>query len=323
MGQGAANQSNQQILLICDLTCGAPPISATSMYDNSDYPRIHGLGAIARDYSCILCDVWGVLHNGARSFEQSVDALIRFREDTGGAVSLITNAPRPHEPIELQLASLNVPESAFDAVVTSGDVTLSLIKKAILDDEKIWFIGPERDESIFDGLDPTLCDADEASVMVCTGLFDDTKEEPADYVPTLERMLERNVPMICANPDIVVDRDGQHIFCAGAIAEAYRALGGRVDLAGKPYGPIYDAAFERLEAATGIRFSVDRTLCIGDGINTDIRGANNEGIDALFITSGIHEMEFGAAGAPEQDSVAGRLMSEGLEIAGFMPDLRW
>lgn len=293
------------------------------MYDDSDYPRIHGLGEIARDYSCILCDVWGVIHNGARSFESSIDALVRFRGETGGAVSLITNAPRPHGPIVQQLAMLNVPEAAFDCVVTSGDVTLSLIEKAIADDEKIWFVGPERDESIFDGMEPEFADADEATVIVCTGLFDDTTEEPADYVPTLERLLERNVPMICANPDIVVDRDGKHTFCAGAIAEAYRAIGGRVDMAGKPYGPIYDEAFSRLEDATGIRFGRERVLCIGDGINTDVRGANNEGLDTLFITGGIHDTEVGAAGEPDAAGVASRLMQEGLEIAGFMPKLHW
>src|SRR5680860_561448 len=201
-------------------------------------PCIGGLEEIADKYELILCDVWGVLHNGLESWPGTIDALSNFRK-SGGAVVMVTNAPRPRGPVYLQLAQLGVPDGVFDLAVTSGDVTRELIRKAA---QKIFFIGTAKDHELFKGLDVKLVDEQAAQAIVCSDPWNEATEIPEDYIELLTRLNARGLPFICANPDIVVEVGDRLIYCAGAIAREYSRLGGKTLIAGKPYAPIYEAA---------------------------------------------------------------------------------
>jgi HAD superfamily hydrolase (TIGR01459 family) len=245
-------------------------------------------------YAAWLCDVWGVVHNGVRPFASAVDALIRFR-DGGGCVILLTNAPRRSSAVLRQLARIGVPEAAFDAVVTSGDATRDWLRQ--LGARSIVHIGPERDRSLFDDLDLNLTDADRAEVALCTGLDDDELQSVADYQPLLGRLARRGVRLMCANPDLVVDRDGTLVPCAGALARAYQQMGGEALFTGKPHRPIYDLAMARLGGLMDRSPRPAEILAIGDGLETDIAGAAGAGLDCLFIIGGIHTGEVADDGA--------------------------
>jgi HAD superfamily hydrolase (TIGR01459 family) len=252
--------------------------------------QISGLGELSDRYDAILCDIWGVLHNGVASFPPASQALASFRR-RGGAVVLISNAPRPSPPIERQVLKLGVPPEAFDAVVTSGDVTIGLMEQQAGD--RVLHIGPERDLSLFDaaaatGARPRLVSLEDAQYALCTGLRNDEVETPDDYEPELRAMARRSMVMICANPDIVIHRGDTLIYCAGALARRYEDLGGSVIYAGKPHRPIYDLALTHAERARGGPIEKPRVLAIGDGMKTDIAGATGAGLDALFVTGGIH-----------------------------------
>ncbi len=277
--------------------------------------QLTGLSELAGDYDALLCDVWGVLHNGVAAFPAAVDALVTFRA-AHGPVGLITNAPRPAAAIRPQLRSLGVPDEAYDALVTSGDVTRMAIAQR--PGVKLLHIGPDRDLSFYDGLDATLASEADAELVSCTGLTDDTSETPDDYRPLLERIAARGLPMVCANPDIVVERGSELIYCAGALARLYAEMGGEAILVGKPHAPIYDAAKRELAA-----FGRSRILAVGDGLPTDIRGAADNGLPALFVTGGIHAADFGPPAEPDAERVAARLSAEGLEAVAFIPALCW
>jgi HAD superfamily hydrolase (TIGR01459 family) len=282
---------------------------------------VPGLSALASDYKAVLCDVWGVLHNGVAAFPKASEALQRYRAESGGTVVLITNAPRPSPPILEQLARLGVPRDAFDAVVTSGDVTRAQLQAH--SDIPVMHIGPERDHSLFEGLELTLTDEAGAGQVVCTGLIDDERETPEDYRALLERMVARDLPLLCANPDIVVERGSTLIWCAGALARLYEDLGGRVIILGKPHAPIYEAALARVAELSGEQVAKTDILAIGDGLPTDIRGAVANEIDVLFITGGIHGADFGPAGAPVESLVRKRLAEEGLRARAAIAGLVW
>lgn len=232
-----------------------------------------------------ICDIWGVVHNGLAAFPSAVDACVRFRQ-RGGTVLLLTNAPRPAPAIVEQLAKLKVPREAWDAVLTSGDLTLRLIAEHR--DRPLAHLGPERDRGLFDGQKLHMVGLGEAQTIVCSGLHDDETETADDYRARLEGPARRGVPMICANPDITVARGNRVIPCAGAIAAVYETLGGRVIYAGKPYLPVYDRAFEMIAEARGKPVGKAAVLGIGDGINTDIRGALVAGIRPVMVASPVH-----------------------------------
>ena len=263
-------------------------------------PVVDGLNRLANRYDIALCDVWGVVHDGRQSFPAACDALSRFRAG-GGTVVLITNAPRPNAPIRAQLDHLHVPRDAYDAVVTSGDVTIELIRAR--GRAAAYHIGPSRDLVLFDevaklsGAPPPLADLDNSSYVLCTGLFDDTRETPADYDQTLSTMLTRDMPMVCANPDLVIHRGQDLIYCAGALADRYEKMGGEAIYAGKPHGPIYEEALARARVLRSGAFDKSRVVAIGDAMRTDVAGALAQGIDALFVASGIHRDEIGGVGA--------------------------
>lgn len=251
---------------------------------------IDKLDAVAEGYQAILCDVWGVIHNGVRAFPEACAALARMRK-SGLPVVLVTNAPRRHDAIMAQLRSLGVPDDSYDRVVTSGDVTRDLISQG---PRRVFHLGAERDLGIYDGLDVELVEEFEANAVVCTGLFDDDTETPDDYREMLQRLRARDLPFICANPDIVVERGDSLVWCAGALARDYALIGGRTMIAGKPHAPIYHAAMAAVgqlsETGSGDRSQV---LAIGDGMMTDVKGAIENGFDVLYVSGGIHYRDYG------------------------------
>jgi len=263
-------------------------------------PLIGGLSALAGRYDAILCDIWGVLHNGHNAFPRASEALVAFRRG-GGTVVLLTNAPRPSPPIREQALGFGVAAEAFDEVVSSGDVAIDLI--AAREGEAVHHIGPERDLALFAAAAPRmsaparLVGPKEAAYVLCTGLFDDAVETPDDYADSLAAFAARGVPFVCANPDLVVHRGAKLIYCAGALAAAYEALGGKTVYAGKPYPSIYEAALARIAALRGGPIARARVLAIGDALRTDLAGAAAMGLDALFVADGIHRDEIHGPGA--------------------------
>lgn len=254
-----------------------------------DIDPIPGLGAIAHHYDLLLCDLWGVVHNGREAFSDACDALTRFRAQ-GGRVILITNAPRPSDVIPRQLDRLGVPTDAWDRIVTSGDVTRAEIAKRA--PGRVYVIGPQKDLGLLTGFDVQSAPLDMADFILCTGLVDDLHETPEDYRELLVQGAARGLDLICANPDKIVRFGDQILYCAGALAEIYAELGGRIVMAGKPFGPIYEACYALLPELGLSRRSKSgatsaRILAIGDGPGTDILGAQNQGLDWLFVADGI------------------------------------
>ena len=237
----------------------------------------------------VLSDIWGVVHNGLEAFPEACEALHNFRS-RGGTVILITNAPRPADSVQRQLRKLGVADETYDAIVSSGDLTRHYV--ADHPGRKVFWLGPERDTSIYRGLDPALAPLEEADYIVCTGLLDDETEKAEDYRAMMTQARERKLPLICANPDIVVERGDRLIYCAGAIAELYRELGGEVIFYGKPHRPIYQRAIELASERRGHAVQLSRVLAIGDSVRTDLAGAYGFGIDCLFVTRGIHAEDF-------------------------------
>ena len=276
---------------------------------------------LARDYDVVLCDVWGVVHNGLAAFPAACDALMRFRGE-GGTAMLITNAPRAGEAVARILDRLKVPRQAYDAITSSGDVTRGIVKARLA--ESVFHLGPERDLSIFAGLDVKFARPESADYVVCSGLFDDTIETPEDYRELLNTLRARSRFMVCANPDIVVERGDTLVYCAGALADAYAALGGDVLYCGKPHPPIYELA---LASAAGLRngktLSNQRVLAIGDSVRTDLKGAAAFGLDCMFVTSGIHAEECGSREAPDLAALNTMFAAAGVKPRGVMRELIW
>jgi HAD superfamily hydrolase (TIGR01459 family) len=248
-------------------------------------PVIASIGELGGRYRAWFVDIWGVMHNGHRAFTRAVEATQTFRSG-GGLVILLSNSPRPSRGVQDQLLQLGVPDGAYDATVTSGDLTRHELAKQA--GARVFHLGPERDRLIFSGLDVTLTDHDEADLIVCSGLFDDENETPDDYLGLLKALALRKLPMICANPDHLVERGDRLIYCAGALAAIYERLGGTVLYAGKPYQPIYRLAIETLGTCAGRSIGRGEILAIGDGVNTDIAGASAFGIDSVFVASALH-----------------------------------
>ncbi len=241
-------------------------------------------------YPVWFCDIWGVVHNGLTPFPITVSALSRHRRN-GGTVILVTNSPRSNIGVEKQLLDIGVDPASHDRIVTSGDVTQVLMRQH--GGGKVFHLGPARDYSIYDGTGVSRVPVEEAHAVLCTGLFDDRNDRLEDYDALLADLKARGLVMICANPDRIVRVGDRILYCAGTIADLYMAKGGTVLMAGKPYPPIYDLA---LSEASRIRGQdVDRTaiLAIGDGPETDIRGAADYGLDALLVAEGVTDASVG------------------------------
>lgn len=271
---------------------------------------------IASGYDALLCDAWGVIHNGVSLFPGAAEAMIQFREICGPIV-ILTNAPRPSSIIPAQLDRLGLPRAAYDGVVTSGDAVRAEIEARL--PQRAYRIGPEEDDPLFDGLSIEFSEAKDAEFIICTGLVDDQREAPDDYRGLLQELARRRLPMICANPDIVVNWGGRRVWCAGALAEVYKEFGGVVIYGGKPHAPIYRLALDSIAQLCNAPVDVKRVLAVGDGLHTDIVGANRQNIDAVFITGagGIHD------GGADVSAVAERLTKTGARATALMEALQW
>jgi HAD superfamily hydrolase (TIGR01459 family) len=275
---------------------------------------------LAPDYDVLLCDVWGVVHNGVAAFPEACEALSRFRGG-GGTVVLVTNAPRPGDAVGRILDRMGAPREAYDGITSSGDVTRSII--ASRPGQRAFHLGPQRDVPMFTGLDVVMSPLETADYVVCSGLFDDTTETPETYRGMLETMRARALFMVCANPDIVVERGATLVYCAGAIADLYVTLGGEVLFCGKPHAPIYEAALATAAAARGQPTPRARILAIGDSVRTDLTGAAAFGLDCLFVTAGIHAEELGHRDDPDRKALDDIFAAAGIAPKAVMRRLVW
>jgi HAD superfamily hydrolase (TIGR01459 family) len=279
-----------------------------------------GLSRIAAQYDALLCDVWGVIHNGRESFPVACAALARYRAERGPVI-LISNSPRPHGPVIDQLDGLGVPREAWSEIVTSGDATRLLLAERA--PGPAWKIGPDRDDALYEGLGVEFSDLEDTRFISVTGPYDDENDQPADYRDRFVACVERDLVMLCANPDLVVQRGDKLIYCGGALAQLYESLGGQVLMAGKPYPIIYDLSLIKAAEALGRPVDPARVLCVGDGLPTDIRGANARGLDVLFVASGIHGAETIGPDGLNAAAVSDLLRQAGATATYAIADLVW
>ena len=278
---------------------------------------ITGLSEVDPAHDALLCDAWGVIHDGRRLLGDSADALVRWRAERGPVV-VITNAPRLSDAIPAQLDRLGLPRDAYDAVVTSGDATRAEVERRA--GVAFYRLGPEKDDGLFDALDTAFVPLDEAGAILCTGLMDDLNEAPEDYRAQLADAARRGIPMICANPDKVVRFGDRLMYCAGALADLYEDLGGAVVMAGKPHAPIYALALAAARAAGSAR----HPLCAGDSVRTDVTGANRAGLAALFVAGGVSLDEVrGPDGRLDEARVARTLARDGVRADYATEALAW
>jgi len=250
---------------------------------------ISGLAEIAPGHDALICDVWGVVHDGHRHHPAAAEALYRFKRNHGPVV-LLTNAPRVPAEVAAQCASYGLPSDCYDAIVSSGGAAREeLARRSAARTLPLYYIGPDRDLPMIEGLDIARTGIGEAEVALAIGLRDDMSETPADYDTELRALAARGLTMLCANPDLVVHRGDRLLYCAGSLAGAYQALGGPVIYYGKPHLPVYESALAQLGALLG--HAPNRPLAVGDGLLTDIKGANAAGLEALFIADGVHGEE--------------------------------
>lgn len=283
-------------------------------------PLTDHFAPLADRYDVAFCDVWGVIHNGVAPFPEACEALTRFRAG-GGTVVLLTNAPRDGNVVIEFLDKLKVPRDAYDAVVTSGDVARAEIEARR--DQAVLHIGPARDTSMFEHLTLRFADVHGADYAVCSGLYDDETETPDDYRELAAAMRRRNLFMVCANPDRVVERGHVLVYCAGAIADLYESVGGAVMFTGKPYRPIYERALARAQHLRSADVPLSRVVAIGDSVRTDLRGATGFGIDCLFVTAGIHAEELGGRETIDHGALAAIFSDAGVLPAVVTRRLAW
>ncbi len=277
------------------------------------------LATLLDGYDAVFCDIWGVLHDGRAAFPPAVAALKAARA-AGKIVVLVSNVPKPNDPIPGQLERLGAPRACWDAIATSGDaIRTELAARA---PGPMYKIGPPEDGALWEGLALTRSeDLAAARFVAVSGLTHEGAETPEDYADLLGAARARDLELVCANPDIVVRVGDRLVWCAGALARDYAALGGRVVMAGKPYPPIYRLAYAAADRAAGRPLARARILAIGDGIGTDVAGAQAEGLDCLFIAAGMHGQALLTAGAPDAEKVAAALAVEGVAARYMMATL--
>jgi HAD superfamily hydrolase (TIGR01459 family) len=281
---------------------------------------VYTLTDLADSYDAVLCDIWGVIHNGRDVFKAAVDALAAFR-GAGKAVVLVSNVPKPRDPIPGQLLRLGAPAGFYDAIVTSGDaIRAELATRA---PGPLLKIGPTDDDSLWRGLGLVETGSVEAAAFVAiSGLNDPSSERPEDYAATLEAAKAKNLELLCANPDVVVRVGDDLVWCAGAVAQLYEKMGGRVVMAGKPHPPIYRLALTEAAAVAGCELPLSRVLAVGDGLMTDVMGANRAGIDVWFIAAGIHGADLETEGRLDLAKVESAMAAEGVSARYVSTALR-
>lgn len=284
---------------------------------------LSGLNKVAADYDAILCDIWGVLHNGRQHFPPAYEAIRRFKAERGPVI-LISNSPRPRDNLIAQLASLGIMDDGFSEVISSGDATREYLRK-FAPSGPAWRVGPQRDDVLYEGIEMAFTsDPNQAAFISCSGPFDDENDTLDQYQHAFTTAAERRLVMICANPDKVVQRGDKIIMCAGSLADLYASLGGPVVMAGKPYAPIYDLCYDALDRLTGKPHDKARILAIGDGLPTDVLGANGQGLDLVFIAAGIHAAEAtGTDGALDPLLLKALLDVQTAEARYVADALRW
>ncbi|WP_072397258.1 TIGR01459 family HAD-type hydrolase [Hyphomicrobium sp. CS1GBMeth3] len=284
-------------------------------------PILDHAGDLLARYDVLFCDVWGVVHDGVHAYPRATDALIRFRE-RGGTVVLLTNAPVPLHRVEAMLDARRVPPEAYDTIVSSGELALAHIREASY--RTIFFIGPrQRDAAFYERMGAADGPLEQAEAVVCTGLVDDVNDTVETYRDILERAHALALPFVCANPDLVVDVGGRLFLCAGALADAYQTLGGRVFWFGKPYATAYTTAKATAETIRGATVAPEKILVIGDAVRTDLAGAERAGLDALFITGGIHRNETMTDGSIDAGKLAALFPPGTPPALGAMAELAW
>lgn len=273
---------------------------------------VSSLSEISNRYDAIFCDLWGCLHDGVTVFPDAVAALQEFRK-SGGKVILVTNSPRPRASVAEQLDQLGAPRDCWDDIASSGDSAQAGMMAGAAG-RNVWHLGPARDESFFTDLpegitgDPINRVAlEDAEGIVCTGLVDDEKDVPEDYRAQLLLAKTKGLKLLCANPDVIVDRGDKRIFCAGAVAQLYTEMGGESLYFGKPYPPIYDLARRKLAALDNV--PDDRILAIGDGPATDVAGAIGDNLDCLFVSGGLAAEQTGTTDQPDPKKLTDYLNS--------------
>lgn len=279
----------------------------------------HAADLFAR-YDVLVCDIWGVVHDGARAYAGAGDAFARFRR-AGGTVLLLSNAPMPSSWVEHVLAEKGVRQDSWDAIVSSGDVTLTRIADRGL--SRVHHIGPPRDLPLFTNMSAARVELAKAQAVVCTGLIDDRRESAEDYRPLLAQALDAQLELICANPDLIVDVGGELLPCAGVVAELYERMGGQVYWAGKPHLPAYRMAMDAIARLRGTSPPLNRILAIGDAVRTDLAGAATFGIDSLFIGQGIHRDEVVANGAIDAAALSRLLDNQPRTPVAAMLGVAW
>jgi HAD superfamily hydrolase (TIGR01459 family) len=239
------------------------------------------LDALPDRYRLILCDIWGVVHDGVSLYPGSADRLQKWR-DEGRTIVLITNAPRTAEAVEQQLNRLGLQHDAWDGISTSGEAGISALNAMA---KPVGFIGTRADREILEGRGIAIAEGNDFTELAATGL-DDERRHVADYVAQLGDLAARNVLMHCLNPDRIVVRGGETEPCAGALADVYLDLGGRVEWYGKPFPAIY-------KHALGLAGNppANEVLAVGDALQTDVLGAAKMGFDVVFVQGGIHARE--------------------------------
>jgi HAD superfamily hydrolase (TIGR01459 family) len=291
----------------------------------SPIPLLSGLAAVADRYDAFILDLWGVLHDGQKPYPGVPECLSQLRR-AGKRVILLSNAPRRIPSTLEKLVGMGLDPALWDHIVTSGEAT----HRALLDPPDAWHaalgarlfhIGPPRDNDVYEGLPGrTRVDSpDEADFVLNTGI-DDFDETVADYEAVLQACARRRLPMVCANPDVIVVVGGRMAICAGTLAARYEALGGDVRYHGKPHPGVYATCFGLLGAMPR-----SRIVAIGDSLRTDIGGANAAGIDAILVTGGIHREELGTqwGSAPDPQALARIAHAAARHPTAAMPRLVW
>lgn len=274
---------------------------------------IENFAQISGRYRAVLCDLWGCYHDGLKPFPAAVAALRRYRA-AGGLVVLLTNAPRPAASVKVFLDRIGAPDDSYDAIMSSGAACQRALSSGQFG-ERFHYVGPERDLHMLTGIGLAPAPLGEADALLCTGLEDDSVETPEHYAGRMADWAARGLPMLCANPDIIVDRGETRLWCAGALAKAYEAAGGAVTWFGKPHRPTYEQALDLIAEVTGGPMAPSDVVAVGDGIGTDVKGAEEFGLDVVFVTGGLAAAEMG----PDPEHPCPDRLARYLESHGSRP----